>query len=393
MKTKITIIFLLIALAIPLVAEKTFAATSTWSDVSGPGGKSGKEPDIKVSENGKIFAAFQEGSKNRARIREFDGKRWLDLSDQNNPKGMISVRKGANPILETKGDEVYTAFSDWANGKRVRVRKWNGSVWSDLSDSNHPSGLISTSFGSEPILAFDKYQEYLYAGFRDDSSGQKARVMRWKDGSGWKNVSDSNYPEGLISDGMGLEVDMIADKNSDSMFVVFEDMNRSGSVRVKKWNGSNWTDVSDASHADGIVGAQAGFSPSLAVGGNGTMYLVYHGKSEKNTYAYQWNGTAWSVLGREVVIRGKTSESRAAADGRNNLYIAYSYGTGRKWNVAVKIWDGSAWIDSRIRKKQNISNGKGNPALSVFDNKLYMCVAEGKTQRNAKARVKRLNFE
>jgi hypothetical protein len=400
MKTKITIILILIALMIPLVAEKAFATTSTWTDVSGPGGKkgivslkSGKEPDIKVSENGEVFAAFQEGSSNRARIREFDGQRWLDLADQNDPKGMISARKGANPILETKDGDVYAAFSDWANGKRVRVRKWNGSVWSDLSDANHPSGLISASFGSEPVLAFDKDREYLYVGFRDDASGQRARIMRWKDGSGWENVSDPNYPEGLISDGMGLEVDIAADKNSNSMFVVFEDINRSGLVRVKKWNGLNWTDVSDAINSEGLIGSQAGFSPSLAMGGNDTLYLVYHGRSEKNTFAYQWNGTAWSVLGSEIVISGTTSESRAAADERSNLYIAYSYKTKSKWNVAAKIWNGSAWIDSKIGKSQNIAKGKGNPALSVFDNKLYMCVAEGKAQRNAKARVKMLNFE
>lgn len=375
---------------------KIFAATSAWSDVSGPGGKKGiissqkgVEPDIKVADNGKIFAAFQEGSKNRARVREFNGQRWLDLSDQNDPQGMISAKKGANPVLETKGGEVYAAFSDWTNGKRVRVKKWNGSAWTDLSDANHPNGLVSRLEGSEPILAFDKDHEYLYAGFRDDFSGQRARVMKWKDGSGWENVADQNYPEGLISDGMGLEVDIIADKNSDNMFVALEDMNRGGAVRVKQWNGSSWSDLSDAGHLDGIIGSQAGFSPSLAMSGNGTLYLVYHGKNEKNTYAYQWNGTTWSAMGSEIVIRGSSSESRAAADERNNLYIAYSYKARSKWNVAAKIWTGSAWIDSKAGKSQNISKGKGNPALSIFDNKLYMNVAEGRS----KMRVKMLNFE
>ncbi|MCX6762556.1 MAG: hypothetical protein NT093_02115 [Candidatus Moranbacteria bacterium] len=392
-KTKIITAILVLAFSI---SGQAFASTSAWSDVSGSGGKKGiisvkrgLEPDIKVSQEGKVYAAFQEGSKNRARVREFDGQRWLDLSDQSDPQGMISAKKGANPILETKGNEVYAAFSDWTNGKRVRVKKWNGSAWTDLSDANHPSGLVSNLQGSEPILAFDKDREYLYVGFRDDANGSRARIMRWKDGLGWQNVSDQNYPEGLISDGMGLEVDMVAAKNSNSMFAVFEDMNRGGAVRVKKWNGISWTDVSDASHTDGIVGSQAGFSPSLAVSGNGSLFLVYHGKNEKNTYAYQWNGAAWSVLGSEIVIRGGTSESRAAADERNNLYIAYSYKSKGKWNVAAKIWNGAAWIDSKAGKSQNISKGKGNPALSVFDNRLYMCVAEGK----AKARVKMLNFE
>jgi hypothetical protein len=381
-------------------ASMVLGATSIWTDVSGAGGKkgivslkSGKEPDIKVSENGKVYAAFQEGSKNRARVREFDGQSWLDLADQNDPRGMISVRKGANPILETRGDEVFVAFSDWANGKRIRVKKWNGSAWSDVSDANHPSGLVSSSAGSEPILAFDKDQQYLYIGFRDDSSGYKARIMRWNESSGWQNVSDLNYPQGLISDGMGLEVDLIAAKDSNNIFAVFEDMNRNNLVRVKKWNGSVWTDLSDASHPDGIVGAQAGFSPSLAMAGNGTLFLVYHGKNKKNTYAYQWNGATWSILGSETVIRGSSNESRAAADERNNLYITYSYKTKGKWNVAAKIWNGAVWLDSKIGKRQDIAKGMGNPALSVFDNKLYMCVAEGKKQSKAKARVKMLNFE
>jgi hypothetical protein len=376
-------------------------ATSSWSDVSGPGGKkgvvslkSGKEPDIKVSDSGKVYAAFQEGLKNRARIREFDGQRWLDLSDQNDPQGMISARKGANPIIETKGDEVYVAFSDWANGGRVRVRKWNGSAWSDLADANFPNGLISALGGSEPTLAFDKDQEYLYAGFRDDANGQKARIMRWKENSGWENVAGSNYPGGLISDGMGLEVDIIAAKDSNNMFVVFEDTAKSNKAQVKSWNGTLWQNVSDANYPDGLIGVQAAYSPSLAMSGNGTLYLVYHGKNEKNTYAYQWNGSTWSVLGSEIIIRGKTSESRAAADERNNLYIAYSYKTKNKWNVAAKIWNGSAWIDAKAGKSQNIAKGKGNPALSVFENRLYMCIAEGKViGKNTKARVRMLNFE
>jgi len=398
-KTKIIILSAAFIFSI-LIVENSLAATSNWSNVSGPGGKKGKistkkgvEPDIKVSDSGKIFAAFQEGSKNRARVREFDGQKWFDLSDQNNRQGLISAKKGANPILETKNNEVYAAFSDWANGKRVRVKKWDGSVWTDLSSANYPNGLISSQEGSEPILAFDKDHEYLYVGFRDDSSGSRAKMMRWKDGLGWENVADPTHTEGLISDGMGLEVDLAAAKDNSNMFAVFEDMNKNGAVRVKQWNGSRWSDLSDASHPEGIVGSQAGFSPSLAVGRNGALFLVYHGKNEKYTYAYQWNGTAWSAMGSEVVIRGSSSESRTAADERNNLYIAYSYKARSKWNVAVKIWTGSTWIDSKAGKSQNISKGKGNPALSVFDNKLFMNVAEGGGRRNPKMRVKMLNFE
>lgn len=375
-------------------------ATSTWADVSGPGGKkgiislkSGKEPDIKVSESGNVYAAFQEGSANRARIRGFDGQKWFDLSDLNDPQGMISARKGANPILETKGNEVFAAFSDWANGKRVRVRKWNGSVWSDVSDADHPSGLISGSVGSEPILAFDKDQKYLYAAFRDDGNGMRTRIMRWEDGSGWENVADRNFPDGLISEGVGLEVDIAAAKDSNNMLVAFEDVNSNNNIRIKRWSGTSWENLSDASHPDGIIGSEAGFSPSLALGGNGSAYLVFHGRKEKNTFAYQWDGAAWNIMGNEIAIRGNTSESRAAVDERNNFYIAYSYKTKGKWNVAAKIWNGSDWIDSKAGKSKNIAKGKGNPALSVFGNKLYMCVAEGKSQSKSKARVKMLNFE
>jgi hypothetical protein len=400
-KTKFIIIAIcLIAGCVTQEAGTARGATTAWSNVSGPGGKKGiislkrgKEPDIKVSESGKVFATFQEGSENRARIREFDGQRWLDLSDQNDPQGMISSRKGANPILETRGNDVFAAFSDSANSKRLRVKKWNGSAWSDVSDINYPSGLISSQEGSEPILAFDKDYNFLYVGFRDESNGQKVRIMRWSESLGWQNVSDSEYPQGLISEGIGLEVDIIAAKSTNDMYAVFEDTNRGGLVRVKKWNGSSWSDLSDPNHPNGLVGTQAGFSPSLAMAGNGNLFLVYHGRGEKNTYAYQWDGSSWGVMGSELVIRGSSSESRAAADERNNLYIAFSRKKKNKWNVGTKIWTGSAWIDSKIGKSQNIAVGKGNPALSVFDNKLYMCVAEGKTQSKSKARVKMLIFQ
>lgn len=398
-KTKIAI-ELSIAIAFFFAGTgKIFAATSAWSDVSGSGGKNGLvsdrkagETNIAVSSDENIFAAYQYRNK-RAQVKKFNGEKWVELSDAVNPKGLISVKKGGNPTLAVKGGEVFAAFTDYANNAKARVKKWNGSAWSDLSDETHSLGLISAMKGFEPELCFDKAEKNLYAAFRDEASGERIKVMKWSENLGWSDVADASNPGGLISGGVASETDIKASKNNDDIFVAFEDIGNGGLIRVKKWDGSAWQYLSDESHPDGFASAIAGYSPSIDTDAAGNLFLVYTGKKAKNTYIQKWNGSLWENIGDGIAIRGKTLESTIAIDERGYLYLAYSQKTRSGWRVRAKILHGSAWLDAKDGKSENISKrrGKGDPALAICGSRLYMSFSDARNKN--KARVKMLNFE
>lgn len=396
-KTKIiSVVSVILALSFS-ISEKTFAATSAWSDVLGNNAKKGlissqkgAETNIAVSESGKIFAAFQD-KRERVFVKEFNGTNWSNLSGGLNADYI--ARNGDKPALAAKENDLYVAYKDLDAGRKAKVKKWDGSAWSDLADANHPQGYISDLGGFEPVLCFDKSGEYLYAAFRDETSGEKIKVIRWNENSIWSDVSDASNPGGLISSAIASEADIKASKNSEDIFVAFEDLANDGRIRVKKWNGTAWNDLSDENHPAGLASPIAGYSPSIDTDAEGNLYLVYTGKNEKNTYIQKWNGRNWENIGDGMAIQGKTIESTIAIDGRGYLYLAYSQKTKSGWRVRMKILQNSLWLDAKDGKSQNISRGKGkgDPSLATFENRLYMSFSDARNK--SKARVKMLNFQ
>lgn len=338
------------------------------------------ETDVVVSDTGIVYTAFQDNRNGKkARVRKFEGSSWTDLADSNNPFGLISSSKGYKPALAVKGSEVYAAFSDQANGKKIRVKKWNGSSWTDLADAAYPNGIISAQQGSEPELTFNKAQDILYVAFADSASGSRVKVMCWN-GSAWSTVSDESYLDGLVSSGAGAEVALAPSKIDNSLYLVYEDVSTNLRLRVKKYDGSHWTDISDSGHPDGLITSTAGYSPALDVDAQDRIYVVYTYKKEGDTYITQWDGNAWNPLGSGLVVKGKSIESTVTVDDGNNVVVAMSQnkkvGKSKKsWRVRVREWDGQNWkdvADSSHRHGFLSKKGKGDPSLAADNGKIYI---------------------
>lgn len=352
----------------------------------------GYETDVAVSDNSIVYTTFQDKRNGKkARVRKFDGNSWADLADSNNPLGLVSASQGNKPAVAAKGNEVYAAFSDKANGNKIRVKKWDGSSWSDLSDATYSSGLVSTSGGSEPELVFNKSQTILYIAFQDATSGNRIKIMQW-DGSVWSAVSDDNNPEGLVSAGTGAEVALAPSKAYDDIYIVFEDVSANHRLRVKKWDGSHWLDVTDAAHSDGLITSTAGYSPALDVDTQDRVYVVYTYKKEGNTYITQWDGSAWNPLGNGLAIKGKSIESTVAVDDSDNVIVAMSQnkkvGKSKKsWRVRVRKWNGQSWndvADSGHKQGFLSRKGKGDPSLATGNGKIYISFTDYSSRRRAR---------
>lgn len=375
----------------------TVEANSIWQAAGSDGGYisagAGYETDINTSDAGVVYAAFEDKKNSkRARVRKLTESGWIDLADSSNPLGLISSSWGHKPILVAKGSEVYVAFSDQANGNRARVKKWDGSQWSYLSDSIFLSGFVSFQAGYEPELSFDKAQNYLYIAFQDTANSNRVKVMRWN-GSDWSAVADENYPDGLVSSGAGAEVAITSSKVDNSIYIVYEDVLSGLRLRVKKWDGSNWSDVTDSAHPAGLITSTPGYSPVIASDSQDRIYVVYTYKKEGNTYIQYWNGVTWGTLGSGKVIEGKSIESTVLVDNSDNIFVAMSQlkkvGKQKKsWRVRVRKWNGQKWVDvsdSTHRQGFLSKKGKGDPATAVADGKIYIIFTDYSSRRRARA--------
>jgi len=375
-------------------------AASIWQATgSGKGYVSsgaGYETDITVSDAGTVYAAFEDKKNGKkARVRQLAGSSWIDLADSQNLSGLISASWGHKPVVVAKGDEVYTAFSDKANNDRARVKKWDGSSWSDLADATYSFGLISSRKGNEPELSFNKTRDVLYVAYQDEASGNRVKVMRWESGS-WSEAADENNPSGLVSSGAGAEVALALSNIDDSIYVVYEDVSVGLRLRVKKWDGSRWSDVTDSAHPDGLITNTPGYSPALALDSQDRIYLVYTYKKEGSTYVMRWDGSVWSNLGSGIGAKGKTIESTVILDDNDNPIIAMSQykkvGKRKKsWGVRVRKWNGQAWqdvSDSSHRQGFLSKKGKGDPALAAGNGQIYIAFTDYGSRRRARV----LNF-
>jgi hypothetical protein len=387
--------FLLAALFLPLFAYS--ASNYNWTDLNGRKTKNGlasiekaNETNIAVSDSGKVYLAFQ-NKRDRVFVREFDGLGWTDLPGDSRTSYL--ARNGLNPVLETKDSDVYATYMDLDAGGKARVRKWNGASWSNVEDSGHAQGYISARQGFEPELCFDNSKENLYAAFRDEASGERIRIMKWNESSGWSNVSDGSNPDGLISSSTASEVALAASQIDDQTYAAFEDINSGGRIRVKKWTGASWENLSDGNHPEGLVSEEQGFSPALATDASGNLFLVYAGKGYKNIYVLKWSGSFWEDVGGGIAETGGTVEPAIIADRTGKVFIAYSKKIKRgKWKVKAKVWDSGSWEATRSGGSIYLSRGKGkgDPFFATSGNRLHISFSD--SRQGGRARIKFLNL-
>lgn len=259
----------------------------------------GHEPVLVWDKSRKyLYAAFAEGSEEdgecekfcRIKVKRWDGSQWKIVGE----KEFITDGFGTEVELVASNidDLIYAAFENIdSDSKKIRVKKWDGLRWSDIADDENPNGIISGILAIKPSLAIDE-QDNLYISFA--GTGEKDIYVKKWNGEKWQEIG--NEPA-CLEKCTESSIDVDAKGNIYLAFSEFEenvehkkkigksydfvksDMWR---LRVKYFNGQNWQPLDDEKYSDGFISEGNGKAdPELDVA-NGNLYVSFTDKASGN---------------------------------------------------------------------------------------------------------------
>jgi|GEM_PF-3023375 len=247
---------------------------------------------------------------------------WVEPNQNIEGLNYNTSESANSPSVVRFGGEWYAAWQEAVSGgsSQIRVAKQSAAdgTWSFI-DGGGAAGINfnSTKSASSPKLVV--YSGNLFAVWTESSSivangsprtVDQVRVRKYNGGSSWTFVDavDANgatalqpgdyatydYPYSqyvsATADATGLYVAWAERCNSGS----FIGVPTTSQLHVAKYNGTDWSIISDTTAASGlnISPEESVGSTSIATAGSGNLYLTWTEKG--NVYVKSYNGTVWS---------------------------------------------------------------------------------------------------
>ncbi len=287
---------------------------SGWTDAGSSGSRlnstnTGVENPKLVSCNGYLYAAWKENDNgiNNIHVRKYDGATWFvtqsyTIGDGRNNINRNALSNGKDVDLFSYNNELYAAWleedGDGTSHWQLRIAKFDGSLWT-IVDNGGTYGLNYNPEYDGWHPRFGMHNNQLYVAWTEvDASGIKQlRVKRYDGGSSWTSVSGGtnglNYDPAQSAESPFL----VSYKNTLYLFwYEFDNVTTFKlKVRVKQYNGTNWSTTLDGGFGLHYDPVRATLSPSGFSYDN--LYLSW----EENKPPYQirvisYDGTTKSFL-------------------------------------------------------------------------------------------------
>ncbi|XID93408.1 InlB B-repeat-containing protein [Paenibacillaceae bacterium WGS1546] len=214
----------------------------------------------------------------------------------------------------------YVAYSDWANGYKATVMKYNGSGWELVGNAGFSAGAVTS-------VTIQVSNGVPYVAYLDQGDGERAKVMKY-DGGSWSHVG------GSVSDAGAGFLSMYVDNGTP--YVAFQDRSSQFRGTAKRFNGSGW-DMLGGGHFT----ANQVNETSVYVD-NGNLYIAYHLPMQgRRATVVRLDGNSWQTVGNAGFSAGQ-AETLSLFVHANTPYLAYkdsAYG-GR---ATVAMFNGSVW--------------------------------------------------
>ncbi len=247
----------------------------------------------------------------------WDGTSWLSLGGANNTVLCLAI--GPDGSLYAGGN-----FTSIGGVGAIRIARWNGSTWAQLTAEIVNSRIESLVFGPDGTL---------YAGGAFNMIGALAvnYIAKWN-GATWAVVTaGAGFDSYVYALAIGLDGTVYAGG-------VFHSADGDGTIQhiAKSTDGAAWAMVGSAVPNNDVY--------SLATGEDGTIYagglFTTIGGISANRIA-RWNGSAWAALGS-----GANNYVYTILPDESRVYIGGMFTSvgGLALADAVALWNGSAWM-------------------------------------------------
>ena len=325
------------------------AQTQKGQDIDGQAsldyaGQSVSMPDANIVAIGSDGA----GNAGRVRVCKWNGSVWVQKGTGINGEG-TNDRFGASVSMPDSNTVAIGAHANDGNGTwagHVRVYIWNGSIWQQ-------KGLDIDGEATEDrsgwTVSMPDPNNVAIGAWGNDDNGSNAghvRVYTWT-GSSWvqKGIDIDGEAAG---DKSGRSVSM-PDANTIAIGAIENDGSGTdaGHVRVYTWTGSSW--VQKGIDIDGeAAGDESGGYVSMP-DANTVAIGAENNAAGGHVRVYSWNGSSWVQKGTDIdgeSVGDKSGVSVSMPDA-NTVAIGASHNDGNgQWSGHVRVykWNGSIWL-------------------------------------------------
>ncbi|HTA28659.1 MAG TPA: hypothetical protein VK809_12780, partial [Bacteroidia bacterium] len=261
------------------------------------------------------------GNANKSDAYYLNGNNWQIA-------GTVGISAGGtlNPSLATYGaDTLFLAYTDTVcrEGYRGIVKKFNGSSWSIVGDSDFSAKLAEYYSMAVSTTGVP------YVAYTDGARDYKVTVKKFN-GLTWDSVGNQGFSSKGAAPSLAIDASGIP-------YVAYSDSLNTGRAIVKKFNGTIWINVGPPDFSKGEA-----LSVILKLDNSGTPYVAYLDDSINfQIRVCRFNGTSWDTLPRGPEPSYMTDWS-FALDNANNPYIAFDDQTASN-KLSVQEYNGSSW--------------------------------------------------
>ena len=352
--------------------ETEAVANAGWAEM-GAGSASGGgisnnstssySPSVAIGPNGMPVVAWYDGTYPGNReifVRRWNGSAWVEMAGSASGGG-ISNTSGSSlsPAIAVDSSNMpVVAWQDNSDGdSEIYVRRWNGSIWVEMSGSASGGGISNNSSESSgPSLAIASDGAPIVS-WTDASPSNIYEIYarRWT-GTAWAELGGSASGGGISNDSRYSAYPSVAIGPDDLPLIAWTGYGDGpGDIYLRRWTGSAWVEIGGSASGGGISNSSGESQfPSLAIGSDGAPVVAWSDSNSGNLseiYLRRWNGSAWVGMGGSSSGGGISATSgyswwpSLALPPGNMPMIAWHDPSGGNWEVYFRRWNGSAWVE------------------------------------------------
>lgn len=210
----------------------------------------------------------------------------LAIDSANNP--IVSWSDYYREIIEKDGGATTPIYH-----YEIYTKRWDGVNWSEMGQNSASMNGISPATGEAdfPSIAISS-NNIPYIAWHDKNTitGNYEIYLKMWNNVGWVDVGTNSASYGGLSNDSGKSLFPIlaADKRGSIYVVWSDDTSSNAEIYIKKWAGSNWSDVGANSTSGGGISGTLGnsYTPVIAIDENNIIYVAWSDTTSGNAEIY-----------------------------------------------------------------------------------------------------------